>query len=140
VGEVLRKMFSLAVTWKMRTDNPATSFRKRPETARERFLSFEEIQRLADALCADPDQRAGIIRLCMLTGARCGEARTSTFDQFNVSVVSVPLNSRISERGACCQKVSQRIGRLAWRMVGMVLWVGARWLSLGVATDGGLWI
>ena len=64
VGEVLRKMFSLAVTWKMRTDNPATSFRKRPETARERFMSFEEIQRLADALCADPDQRAaGIIRL-----------------------------------------------------------------------------
>ena len=62
VGEVLRKMFSLAVTWKMRTDNPATSFRKRPETARERFLSFEEIQRLADALCADPDQRALLLR------------------------------------------------------------------------------
>ena len=87
VGEVLRKMFSLAVTWKMRTDNPATSFRKRPETARERFLSFEEIQRLADALCADLDQRAaGIIRLCMLTGARCGEARTATFDQFNLDL------------------------------------------------------
>ncbi|MDZ4138300.1 MAG: site-specific integrase [Erythrobacter sp.] len=87
VGEVLRKMFSLAVTWKMRTDNPATAFRKRPETARERFLSFEEIQRLADALCADPDQRAaGIIRLCMLTGARCGEARTATFDQFNLDL------------------------------------------------------
>jgi len=87
VGEVLRKMFSLAATWKMRTDNPATSFRKRPETARERFLSFEEIQRLADALCADPDQRAaGIIRLCMLTGARWGEARTATFDQFNLDL------------------------------------------------------
>ena len=87
VGEVLRKMFSLAVTWKMRTDNPATSFRKRPETARERFLSFDEIQRLADALCADTDQRAaGIIRLCMLTGARCGEARTATFDQFNLDL------------------------------------------------------
>ena len=87
LGEVLRKMFSLSVTWKMRTDNPATSFRKRPETARERFLSFEEIQRLADALCADPDQRAaGIIRLCMLTGARCGEARTATFDQFNLDL------------------------------------------------------
>ena len=87
VGEVLRKMFRLAVTWKMRTDNPATSFRKRPETARERFLSFDEIQRLADALCADPDQRAaGIIRLCMLTGARCGEARTATFDQFNLDL------------------------------------------------------
>ncbi|MGV8988191.1 MAG: tyrosine-type recombinase/integrase [Cypionkella sp.] len=87
VGEVLRKMFSLSVTWKMRTDNPATSFRKRPETARERFLSFDEIQRLADVLCADPDQRAaGIIRLCMLTGARCGEARTATFDQFNLDL------------------------------------------------------
>jgi integrase len=87
VGEVLRKMFSLAVTWKMRTDNPATSFRKRPETARERFLSFDEIQRLAEALCDDPDQRAaGIIRLCMLTGARCGEARTAIFDQFNLDL------------------------------------------------------
>jgi len=87
LGEVLRKMFSLAVTWKMRPDNPATSFRKRPEMARERFLSFDEIQRLADALCADPDQRAaGIIRLCMLTGARCGEARTATFDQFNLDL------------------------------------------------------
>jgi integrase len=87
LGEVLRKMFSLAVTWKMRTDNPATSFRKRSETARERFLSFDEIQRLADALCADADQRAaGIIRLCMLTGARCGEARTATFDQFNLDL------------------------------------------------------
>ncbi len=87
VGEVLRKMFSLSVIWKMRTDNPATSFRKRPETARERFLSFEEIQRLADALCADPDKRAaGIIRLCMLTGARLGESRTATFDQFNLDL------------------------------------------------------
>jgi integrase len=87
VGEMLRKMFTLAVQWKMRTDNPATAFRKRPETARERFLSFEEIQRLADALCADPDQRAaGIIRLCMLTGARLGESRTATFDQFNLDL------------------------------------------------------
>ena len=71
----------------MPADNPATSFRKRPETTRERFLSFDEIQRLADVLCADPDQRAaGIIRLCMLTGARCGKARTATFDQFNLDL------------------------------------------------------
>ncbi len=86
-GEVLRKMFSLAVTWKMRTDNPATAFRKRPETARERFLSFDEIQRLADVLDDDHEQRsAGIIRLCMLTGARVGEVRTATFDQFNLDL------------------------------------------------------
>ncbi|WP_309666786.1 hypothetical protein [Tabrizicola sp.] len=48
LGEVPRKIFSLAVTWKMRTDNPTTAFRKRPETARERLLSFEKIQRLAE--------------------------------------------------------------------------------------------
>ena len=87
VGEVLRKMFTLSIQWRMRTDNPATGFRKRPETARERFLSFDEIGRLADALANDEDQRAaGIIRLCMLTGARLGEARTATFDQFNLDL------------------------------------------------------
>jgi integrase len=87
VGEVLRKMFTLAIQWRMRSDNPATGFRKRPETARERFLAFDEIGRLADALANDEDQRAaGIIRLCMLTGARLGEARTATFDQFNLDL------------------------------------------------------
>ncbi|MCA3448687.1 MAG: site-specific integrase [Rhodobacter sp.] len=87
VGEVLRKMFTLSIQWRMRTDNPATGFRKRPETARERFLSFDEIGRLAEALANDEDQRAaGIIRLCMLTGARLGEARTATFDQFNLDL------------------------------------------------------
>ena len=76
----------LAATRTMRTENPATSYRKRPETARERFLSFDEIQRLAESFCAAPDQAAaGIIRLCMLTGARYGKARTATFDQFNLN-------------------------------------------------------
>lgn len=70
-GEMLRKMFNLAMLWKMRTDNPAFGFRRRPEVARDRFLSFEEIERLANALAVDEDQRAAsIIRHCMLTGAR----------------------------------------------------------------------
>ena len=88
IGE-LRKMLSLEGTWKMLTDNPATSFRKRPETALERFLSFGEIQRPADALCADTDHRvAGIIRLCTLTRARCGEAGTPTSDQFSFDLAT----------------------------------------------------
>jgi integrase len=42
---------------------------------------------LADALANDEDQRAaGIIRLCMLTGARLGEVRTATSDQFNLEL------------------------------------------------------
>jgi len=87
LGEVLRKMFNLAIQWRMRTDNPALGFRKRPETARDRFLSMEEINRLADELANDADQRgASIIRLCMLTGARLDEVRTATFDQFNLDL------------------------------------------------------
>ncbi len=61
-----------------------------PQAARDgpgTVLSFEEIERLANALAVDEDQRsAGIIRLCMLTGARLGEVRTATFDQFNLDL------------------------------------------------------
>jgi len=87
VGEVLRKMFSLAITWCWRTDNPAAGFKKRVETARERFLSHEEIAKLAEVLDAAVDQRAaGIIRICMLTGARVGEVRQARFEQFNLEL------------------------------------------------------
>ena len=87
VGEVLRKMFTLAIGWGMRADNPASGFRRRIENERERFLSPEEIGRLAKALDAAKDQRAaGIIRLCMLTGARLGEVRQARFEQFNLEL------------------------------------------------------
>jgi integrase len=86
-GEVLRKMFNLAVAWKMRKDNPAAAFRRRMETERERFLSMDEISRLGDALQNAEDQRASsIIRMCMLTGARLGEVRTASFEQFNLEL------------------------------------------------------
>ena len=89
VGEVLRKMFTLAIGWGMRTDNPASGFRRRIENERERFLTPEEIGRLAKALDAAKDQRAaGIIRLCMLTGARSGEVRQARFEQFNLDLGS----------------------------------------------------
>jgi integrase len=89
VGEVLRKMFTLAISWGMRTDNPASGFRRRIENERERFLTPEELGRLAKALDAAKDQRAaGIIRLCMLTGARSGEVRQARFEQFNLDLGS----------------------------------------------------
>ena len=85
VGEVLRKMFALAVEWEWRADNPAHGFHRRLEHARERFLSPEELVRLAAALDKAADQRgASIMRLCMLTGARVGEVRTARFEQFNL--------------------------------------------------------
>lgn len=85
VGEVLRKMFNLAVVWKMRPNNPAATFRRRMEVERDRFLSLDEISRLAAALQAAEDQRgAAIIRMCMLTGARLGEVRTARFEHFDL--------------------------------------------------------
>lgn len=84
-GEVLRKMFNLAVSWKMRADNPAEGFRRRLEVERDRFLSMDEISRLSEALDASGDPRgAAIIRMCMLTGARLGEVRTARFEYFDL--------------------------------------------------------
>ena len=89
VGEVLRKMFTLAIGWGWRADNPASGFKKRIENERERFLSQDEIGKLAEALDAAKDQRgAGIIRLCMLTGSRVGEVRQARFEQFNLELGS----------------------------------------------------
>lgn len=89
VGEVVRKIFAYAVKWGWRQDNPAMGFRRRIETPRERYLSQEEIARLALALDAAEDNRAGnIIRLCMLTGARVGEVRQARFEDFNLEHLS----------------------------------------------------
>ena len=62
-GEVLRKMFTLAVEWEWRTDNPAQGFHRRIEHARERFLSPEELTRPAAVLDAAED--------CLLYTSRC---------------------------------------------------------------------
>ena len=89
VGEVVRKMFAYAVKWGWREDNPAMGFRRRIETPRERYLSQDEISRLALALDMAADDRAsGIIRLCMLTGARVGEVRQARFEDFNLEHLS----------------------------------------------------
>lgn len=86
-GEVLRKMFTVAVTERMRADNPAAKFRKFPESAREAFLAPNEVVKLAAALERAEDQRAAdVVRLCMLTGARLGEVRCARFEQFNLAL------------------------------------------------------
>ena len=89
MGEVLRKMFTLAVEWGWCADNPAQRFHRRIETPRERFLSKEEITSLGAALDAAEDRRAAdIIRMCMVTGARLGEVRQARFEQFNLEQLS----------------------------------------------------
>jgi integrase len=72
---VLSKMFSLAVRWRMRSDNPCKGVEKNQEAKRKRYLSGDELVRLTKALAEHPDkQTANIVRLLLLTGARRGEA------------------------------------------------------------------
>ena len=85
LGEVLRKMFNLAIRWRIRSDNPAAGFVRNIETPRERYLSIEEIGRLSTALEAHPNRRAAdAVRLILLTGARRGEVLGARWDQFDL--------------------------------------------------------
>lgn len=71
---VLSKMFSLAIKWGWRTNNPAKGIERNQEHKRERYLSGDEMKRLIDALAEHGNQdAANIIRLLLLTGARRGE-------------------------------------------------------------------
>jgi integrase len=82
-------MFSLAVKWELRIDNPVKGIERAPEEKRERFLSPAEIVRLAEALAAHPEKTsANAIRLLLLTGARKSEVLTATWDQFDFAAAS----------------------------------------------------
>jgi integrase len=88
---VLSKMFSLAIRWGWRTDNPARGLERNQENKRERYLSPEELVRLSEALAKYPDQQAAnIIRLLMLTGARSGEVRAMRWADINGGIWTKP--------------------------------------------------
>jgi integrase len=82
---LLSKMFTLAIKWEYRPDNPCKgAIDRNPETKRKRYLSPAEIARLSEALAkCSSKSAANAIRLLMMTGARknevCG-ARWSEFD------------------------------------------------------------
>jgi integrase len=71
---VLSKMFSLAIRWGWRTDNPCRGIERNQEQKRHRYLSGAELKRLTKALDELEDQgAANAVRLLLLTGARRGE-------------------------------------------------------------------
>jgi integrase len=86
VVAVCSKMFALAILWKMRTDNPAKGVERNPETKRKRYATPAELERLTSALEGHPDQQgADIVRMCMLTGCRSGEAMAARWDDIEIA-------------------------------------------------------
>jgi integrase len=105
---LVSKMFSLAIKWGWRTDNPCRGVERFPEAKRARYLAPEELKRLTEALAAYPDdcaakakarglladgqararmigQRgADAVRLLLLTGARRGEVLGARWDQIDL--------------------------------------------------------
>jgi integrase len=95
---LVSKMFSLAVLWEMRIDNPATRIPKNPENRRERFLSSAELAALGKALReASSDQgesayAVAAIRLLLFTGCRRNEILSLKWDEvdFEHGVLRLP--------------------------------------------------
>jgi len=82
---LLSKMFSLAVAWGWRLDNPAKGIGRFSEDRRHRWLSVDELGALSKALKAYPDRRiSDALTLLLLTGARSGEVLNATWDQFDL--------------------------------------------------------
>jgi integrase len=81
---LLSRMFSMAIRWGMRTDNPCKGVEKNVEEKRSRYLSADEMARLSAALADLRDQTAAnAIRLLLLTGARRGELLRARWQDIN---------------------------------------------------------
>jgi integrase len=86
VVAVVSKMFTLAIRWKMRPDNPAKGIERNAEHKRKRYPSADELKRLIAALDKHPDQQAAdIFHLCLLTGCRSGEAMSARWDDIDLT-------------------------------------------------------
>lgn len=84
VLSLLSKMFSLAISWGWRSDNPTKGLQRFAEARRERWLSEDELSRLLAAIDGHSNQRAaGAIRLQLLTGARIGEVLQARWRDFD---------------------------------------------------------
>ena len=84
---LLSVMFTMAIKWRLRTDNPCQSVQRNAEHKRRRYLSPDELARLTTALANAKDQQsADIVRMLLLTGARRGEVLSAKWDDIDLAV------------------------------------------------------
>ncbi len=82
----LSKMFSLAIKWRWRADNPCRGVEKNHEERRERYLSAAELRRLGETLDKFHDkQAAAVVALLLLTGSRVGEVLTMRWQDLDLN-------------------------------------------------------
>lgn len=82
---LLSKMFSLALGWGWRENNPVKGVERYPEVRRDHWLKEEELQILWKVLDQHSNQLAAcVFKLLILTGARKGEVLHATWDQFDL--------------------------------------------------------
>jgi integrase len=87
------KMFSLAIRWGWRSDNPAKGVERNPEDRRSRYLNSDELARLSAALATHPSQQAAnAVRLLLLTGARRMEVLAARWDQLDSGIWTKPAS------------------------------------------------
>lgn len=80
------KMFSLAMKWGWRSDNPVKGIERYHEEGRERWLSDDELGRLLVALSTHLNQRAAnAVRFQLLTGARIGEVLSARWSEVDLT-------------------------------------------------------
>ena len=83
---LLSRVFSLAIRWGLRSDNPCKGIERNQEHKRRRYLSADELGRLTQALSEHADQEAAnAVRLLLLTGARRGEVLAARWNDFDLT-------------------------------------------------------
>jgi len=85
VRSLLSSMFNEAIRWEWTDANPVKGVRKYPEEPRHRYLTPDELRRLAAVLDELEDQeQANFFRLLVLTGARKGEVMSARWRDFDL--------------------------------------------------------
>jgi integrase len=83
---LLSRIFSLAIRWKMRSDNPCKGIERNAEQKRIRYLSGDELARLTKALTeTDDKQFVNVVMTLVLTGARRGEVFSMRWDALHLA-------------------------------------------------------